>query len=229
MHEWLQRVLDTVPPLDAVPQPLLAVILGVIIATVILVFISVMAMFLIWLERKVSAHMQDRLGPMRVGGWHGWAQSIADGVKLLFKEDIVPAQADLIVFALAPMVVFASAFAAFVVIPFSPTLIVSDLNIGILYLMAISSIVIIGIMMAGWSSNNKWALYGAIRSAAQIVSYEIPAGFALLTTIMLAGSLSMREISEAQAGGLHRWFIFANPFSFVAFFIYYCRSEERRV
>jgi len=224
MEDWLQRVLEVAPPLAAIPAPLLVVMLGVIIATVILGFISVMAMFLIWLERKVSAHMQDRLGPMRVGGWHGWAQSIADGVKLLFKEDIIPDQADHIIFALAPMVVFASAFAAFVVIPFSPSLIVSDLNIGLLYLMAISSIVVIGIMMAGWSSNNKWALYGAIRSAAQIISYEIPAGFALLTSIMLVGSLSMQDISQAQAGGIHHWFLFNNPFSFVAFFIYYCAA-----
>jgi len=224
MQEWLHRVLEVAPPLAAIPEPLLVAMLGVVIATIILAFISVMAMFLIWLERKVSAHMQDRLGPMRVGGWHGWAQSIADGVKLLFKEDIVPEQADHTIFALAPMVVFASAFAAFVVIPFSPSLIVSDLNIGILYLVAISSIVVIGIMMAGWSSNNKWALYGAIRSAAQIISYEIPAGFALLTSIMLVGSLSMQDISEAQAGGIHHWILLHNPFSFVAFFIYYCAA-----
>ena len=224
MRQWVQLVMEALPALGAVPEPLLAVILTIIIATVILLFISVLVMFLIWLERKVSAHMQDRLGPMRVGGWHGWAQSIADGVKLLFKEDIIPEQADRLVFALAPMVVFASAFAAFVVIPFSPRLIVSNLNIGILYLIAISSLVVIGIMMAGWSSNNKWALYGAIRSAAQIVSYEIPAGFALLTSVMLVGSLSMQDIARAQAGGVHHWFIFHNPFSFVAFFIYYCAS-----
>jgi NADH-quinone oxidoreductase subunit H len=224
MRQWVQLVTEAIPALEAAPEPLLAVILTVIIATVILIFISILVMFLIWLERKVSAHMQDRLGPMRVGGWHGWAQSIADGVKLLFKEDIIPEQADRVVFALAPMVVFASAFAAFVVIPFSPRLIASDLNIGILYLIAISSLVVIGIMMAGWSSNNKWALYGAIRSAAQIVSYEIPAGFALLTSVMLAGSLSMQDIAQAQAGGIHRWFVFHNPFSFIAFFIYYCAS-----
>ena len=224
MREWLQRLMETVPALEAVPEPLLAVVLTVVMATVVLVFISLTVMFLIWLERKVSAHMQDRLGPMRVGGWHGWAQSIADGVKLLFKEDIIPEKADRIIFAFAPMVVFASAFAAFVVLPFSPTLIVSDLNIGVLYLLAISSVVVIGILMAGWSSNNKWALYGSIRSAAQIVSYEIPAGFALLTTIMIVGSLSMQEIARAQAGGIHHWFVFHNPFSFVAFFIYYCAA-----
>ena len=224
MREWLRLVMANAPFLQAVPEPLLAVVVIVVIATVILTFISVMAMFLIWLERKVSAHMQDRLGPMRVGGWHGWAQSIADGVKLLFKEDIIPEKADRLVFALAPMVVFASAFAAFVVIPFSARLITSDLNIGILYLIAISSIVVIGILTAGWSSNNKWALYGSVRSAAQIVSYEIPAGFALLTAVMLAESLSMQDITQAQAGGIWNWFIFQNPFSFLAFFIYYCAA-----
>ncbi len=226
MGEWLRWVLDMVlvPPLKPVPEPLLTVVTIVVIATIILAFISVLVMFLIWLERKVSAHMQDRLGPMRVGGWHGWAQSIADGVKLLFKEDIVPTQADRVVFAAAPMLVFASAFAAFVVIPFGPSLIVADLNIGILYLIAISSVVVIGILMAGWSSNNKWALYGSIRSAAQIVSYEIPAGFALLTAVMLAGSLSMQDITRAQEGGIHRWFVFQNPFTFLAFFIYYCAA-----
>lgn len=225
MREWLRLATEMVPPLNAVPEPLLTVVAIVVVATVILGFISVLVMFLIWLERKVSAHMQDRLGPMRVGGWHGWAQSIADGVKLLFKEDIVPTQADHIVFAAAPMLVFASAFAAFVVIPFGPRLIVADLNIGILYLIAISSVVVIGILMAGWSSNNKWALYGSIRSAAQIVSYEIPAGFALLTAVMLAESLSMQDITRAQAGGVHHWFIFQKfPFTFLAFFIYFCAA-----
>ena len=211
-------------PWSPFPEPLLALVLGVVIATVILVFISVMVMFLIWLERKVSAHMQDRLGPMRVGGWHGWAQSIADGVKLLFKEDIVPEQADRLVFALAPMVVFASAFGAFVVIPFSPTLIVSDLNIGLLYLVAISSVVIIGIMMAGWASNDQVGALWRHSFGGPDYRYEIPAGFALLTTIMLAGSLSMRDISAAQSGGILHWFIFNNPFSFISFFVYFCAA-----
>ncbi|RMF86603.1 MAG: NADH-quinone oxidoreductase subunit NuoH [Nitrospinota bacterium] len=208
--------------LGVFPTWLVYIIATLLVAGVILGFVSVLAMFAIWLERKVSAHMQDRLGPMRVGGWHGWAQSIADGIKLLIKEDIIPAGADRPVFALAPMIVFASSFAAFVVIPFGEKLIVSDLNIGIFYLLAISSLVVIGILMAGWSSSNKWALYGALRSAAQIVSYEIPVSLALLTVIMVVGSFSMQDIVRAQAGGIGNWFIFQKfPFLFIAFFIYY--------
>lgn len=203
------------------PEWLVFVILCLVAAGIILGFISVLGLFAIWLERKVAAHMQDRLGPMRVG-WHGWQQTIADGLKLLLKEDIIPAKADRPVFALAPMIVFASSFAAFVVIPFSGSLVVSDLNIGLFYLLAISSLVVIGILTAGWSSSNKWALYGAIRSAAQIVSYEIPIGISLLTVVMIVGSLSMRDIVEAQAGGIGNWFIFQKfPFLFIAFFIYY--------
>src|SRR5919204_1267078 len=191
MRQWVQLVMEALPALGAVPEPLLAVILTIIIATVILLFISVLVMFLIWLERKVSAHMQDRLGPMRVGGWHGWAQSIADGIKLLLKEDIIPAMADRVVFKLAPMLIFGVTFMSFVVLPFSRVIIVSDLNIGVLYIYGISTITVIGIIMAGWSSNNKWSLLGAMRSAAQLVSYEVPVGLSLLAAVEMGGS--MRE------------------------------------
>jgi NADH-quinone oxidoreductase subunit H len=190
-------------------------IVMLVVVSIIILFISVSAMFLIWWERKISAHIQARFGPMRVGGWHGWAQSIADGVKLLLKEDIIPAQADRPVFILAPIVVFAAALAAYVVIPFGPGLIVEDLNIGILYVIAISSLAVVGIIMAGWGSNNKYAALGALRSAAQAVSYEVPLVISLIGPILLVGSLSTTKIVEAQR---YLWFIVLQPLAFLTYF-----------
>ncbi len=152
---------------------------------------------------------------MRVGGWHGWAQSIADGIKLLLKEDIIPTRADRPIFMLAPIVVFAASLATYVVIPFGPGLIVEDLNIGVLYIIAISSLAVVGIIMAGWSSNNKYAALGALRSAAQAVSYEVPLVISLLGPLLLVGSLSMVKIVEAQQ---NIWFILVQPLAFVLYF-----------
>ena len=200
-------------------QDLLPMIVG---CALCLAFVALFPIFAVWLERKVSAHMQDRLGPMRVGGWHGWAQTIADGIKLLLKEDIIPAEADKLLFKLAPIVVFVGGFAAFVVLPFGKDFIISDLNIGILYIVSISSLGVVGIIMAGWASNNKYALFGGMRAAAQIISYEIPTVMAILTVVIPVGSLSMQEIVRAQDGGVFHWFILRNPFTF--FFVYYLGS-----
>ena len=196
----------------------MTIVVGVIVA-----YIAVAAMFLIWWERKISAHIQVRFGPMRVGGWHGWAQSIADGIKLLLKEDIIPARADKVVFVLAPMVVFAASLATYVTVPWAPGLIVKDLNIGLLYMVAISSLTVVGIIMAGWSSNNKYATLGAMRSAAQAVSYEVPLVLSLLGPVMLAGTMSMGQLVEAQGGTwfgfLPRWFVFPQIVAFLVYFI----------
>lgn len=205
-----------------VPWIVPTLVVMLIVVSVILGYISVAAMFMIWWERKISAHIQVRYGPMRVGGWHGWAQSIADGIKLLLKEDIIPAGADKVVFVLAPMVVFAASLAAYVTIPWAPGLIVRDLNIGLLYMISISSLVVVGIIMAGWSSNNKYSVLGAMRSAAQAVSYEVPLVLAVLGPVMMAGTMSMGKLVEAQSGRwfgvLPGWFVFPQIIAFLIYF-----------
>jgi NADH-quinone oxidoreductase subunit H len=209
-------------PLFSGLPPWLAIGLAAAIPAVILItFMAVGPMVYVYAERKFSAFMQDRLGPMRVGPY-GLLQTIADAVKLLFKEAIFPADSDKLLFTLAPCLVVLGAFLSFVVIPFGGKLQTADLNVGVFYVVAVSSISTVGLIMAGWASNNKYALFGAMRSAAQIVSYEIPAVMSLLTVIMIVGSLSLHDIVTAQAGGLHHWFIFryfpVMPVVFLVFF-----------
>jgi NADH-quinone oxidoreductase subunit H len=189
------------------------------LALIVFGFLSVMALFLVWWERKISAHIQQRFGPMMTG-WHGVLQTIADAVKLLQKEDITPHVVDRKVFFWAPVIVFVCSFAAYVVIPFGDGLIVSDLNVGILYIIAITTFTIIGLLMAGWGSNNKYALLGGMRSAAQAVSYEVPLTLAVLGTVMVTGSMSMNEIVKAQSGwgGFH-WNVFFQPLGFLVYII----------
>ena len=186
----------------------------IVFGVALLVFISVSVLFLIWLERKVSAHIQSRFGPMHVGGWHGWAQTIADMVKLLFKEDIIPAKADKWVHRIAPLVVFVPSLMGFLVIPFEKNLIGQDLNIGILLIFAFSSIAVLAIIMGGWASNNKYTLLGGIRSAAQMVSYEIPLVLSVLSIVMMVGSLKLNDMVAAQS---KIWFVFTQPVAFILY------------
>ena len=175
----------------------------------------------VYAETKIAGFMQDRIGPKRVGP-HGLLQTVADAVKLLFKEAIYPAGADKFLFMLAPCLVVVGAFLSFVVVPFGSNLQTADLNVGVFYVVAVSSLSTVGLIMAGWASNNKYALFGAMRSAAQIVSYEIPAVMTLLVVVMIVGSLSLQDIVSLQAGGLQNWFLWRYfplmPIAFLVFF-----------
>jgi NADH-quinone oxidoreductase subunit H len=191
---------------------LISLLLGVVIvATVPLITV----ILLIWVERKFAARVQDRIGPNRVGPF-GLLQSVADAVKMLSKEDITPTGADRFLYNLAPIITFGTVVLIWAVIPFTPLHIGADLSIGILYFTAVGSIGAVKIMIAGWSSNNKYALLGAFRTIALIVSYEVPMVLSLLIPVLLAGTMSMQEITRAQSG---MWFIFMSPLAFVIFFI----------
>ncbi len=201
---------------------------------IVLHVLLINGLWAIWWERKISAHIQSRLGPMYSGGWHGWAQTIIDGVKLLLKEDITPAAADQWVHALAPAIVVAPVIIAFTPVSFGESLAAASIDIGTLYIFAISGISVLGIVMAGWASGNKYSLLGGLRSAAQMVSYELPRGFAVVPVLMFAGSLDLAVISRAQAGywhGIPSWFVFYPVVGQIAFVIFLIASvaETNRV
>jgi len=199
----------------------------VVMLVLVLIFLAVSSLFLIWLERKVSARIQNRMGPMLSGPgalqnrsmWvGGWYQTVWDAIKLLLKELIIPDRADPVPFVLAPILIFGVSVSAFLVIPFAPALSVVDLNIGILYVVSVSSLTVLSIIMAGWSSNNKYSLLGGLRSAAQMLSYEIPLLFALLGPILMAGTLSMQGIVRAQQE-LGLWFLFPSFLGAIIYFV----------
>jgi NADH-quinone oxidoreductase subunit H len=200
------------------PQIVYAIGIVLVAAIVIFGFVLNVAGVTTFIERRVWARIQSRIGPNRVGP-QGILQWLADGIKLLMKEEIVPADADARLFKLAPYVVVMGFVSAFVAMPFASSLIAADLNVGILYITAVTSLVVVGILMAGWSSNNKWSLIGGIRSAAQIVSYEIPAALSIFTIVLITGTLSMQAIIRAQGWAPWHWFLFYSPFTFVAFWI----------
>src|SRR5580692_8777745 len=188
--------------------------------------VSVAVMAMNWLERKALAHFQIRLGPMRVGP-HGLLQPIADAIKLALKEDIIPSEADQFVFWIAPLIGLIASFTVYIVIPFGPSQAVSDMNIGILFMLGVSSLGVLGVVMAGWASNSHYPLIGALRSSAQMVSYEVAMGLAVVSAVLMTslnatgtGTLSMIGIVQAQ-NQQHVWFIFKYfPLGFIAFFIF---------
>lgn len=199
--------------------------IGIVLIKAVVVFACMLlcVAYMTWLERKVLGHMQVRCGPLRVG-WHGLLQPIADGIKLLFKEDIVVSSANTFIYILSPMIVTSAAFAAIAVVPFGDqieilgkkiALNIADVDIGVLYIFALSSLSVYGITLAGWSSNSKYALLGGLRSSAQMISYELPMGLSIIGVLMLSGSLRPVDIVESQ----DVWYIVKQPIGFLIFLI----------
>ncbi|WP_295773404.1 NADH-quinone oxidoreductase subunit NuoH [uncultured Mucilaginibacter sp.] len=216
-------------------------VLNIVVAVGLFAFAAAFALFGVYAERKLSAFIQDRLGPTETGKF-GSLQTLADILKMLQKELITPAAADKILFALAPMIIFISVYLGFAALPWAPEVVPSKINIGLYYVFAIVSIETLGILMAGWGSNNKYSILGAMRSAAQIISYEIPAGFAIIAVVMISQTLDLQQISLQQGvlsaekvkflglwdvthtGGLLSWNVFKAPHLIIAFVIYFIAS-----
>lgn len=221
MQSFADWIIENLAFLQAIPREYAYFIIILVSGGLLLAFfVAPVAGILTFVERRVAGKMQSRIGPNRVGP-QGVLQFVADGVKLILKEDIIPAAADRKLFTLAPYIVFAGSFLTFVALPFGEKLVAADLNIGILYIFAVSSVVVVGIIMSGWASNNKWSLLGGMRSAAQIVSYEVPQCLSVLAIVLITGTLSMQGIIKAQGWAPQGWFLFHNPFAFIAFFVYF--------
>ncbi len=189
-----------------------------VVAFLFLNFGAIFSGMCVWWERRVAGRMQSRIGPNRqgLGGFLVW---IADAVKFLLKEDLVPAEADGLLFRSAPYFVLTGFALTFVVLPFGHSVVMADLNVGVFYITSVTALTVVGILVSGWSSNSKWALFGGMRSAAQVISYEIPAGVAVFIPVLMAGTLSMQGIIRAQGGAPWDWFVFRNPAALVAFFV----------
>ncbi len=210
IYNWMVDVLSG----WGASQLVIDLVIGLVGAVVIVVYLLTLALFIIWVERKMAGRIQDRIGPNRVGPW-GLFQNFADVAKLLVKEIILPTGVDLVPFILAPLIMVASVFLVWAAIPFTRTAVGTNVNIGVLYIVAVSSFGVMAVLLAGWSSNNKYALLGAFRAVAMLVSYEVPMILMLLVPVMLTGSMRVNDIVESQ----NVWYIFSMPLAAVLFYI----------
>ena len=193
---------------------------GVTAAALLFGFIGISAFLAIWAERKVSARVQDRLGPTRVGPF-GLLQSLADGIKLLSKEDHAPTGADKFLFRLSPYLAFCASFCGFLALPFGSGLVAKEMNVAVFFMLAVLSSEVFGVVLAGYASASKWSLFGGVREAAQVVSYEVPRAMCVVVPICIAGTLNLNTIGNQQVGWFGQWNVFHDPFTFGAFIIFY--------
>src|SRR5262245_29966615 len=176
-------------------------------------------MFFVWVERKVSARIQDRLGPTRCGGKYGWLQLLADGLKLITKEDLRPKDADAVLFRLAPYVSFCASFAALLALPFSSGWVAQQMDVGVFFILAVLGLEVFGVILAGYASASKWSLFGAMREAAQVVSYEVPLGMCVVVPVLITGQMDLVKIADIQQGFFTNWLVFHDPFTFITFWV----------
>ncbi len=214
MAEYLAELLN--PSWSWLAYTAVAVVQSVLLLTLL----AIAAAAFTWAERKVSARIQDRLGPTRTGCRFGWLQSPADGLKLLTKEDFVPTFGDPALFRLAPYVCFCATFCTFLALPFADGWVALRLNIGVFFILAVGGMEVFGVLLGGYASGSKWSLYGAMREAAQVISYEIPLGLCAVIPVMIAGSMDLVDIGARQSGWFVNWYVLHDPFTFVTFWIF---------
>lgn len=214
-------MVDFIASITGFNSTVAAIIAASIQCALLLNVVAVGALVFIWMERKISGRIQDRLGPTRVGGRFGWLQTLADGIKLIAKEDITPGDADKLLFKLAPYVSFAASFTAFMALPFADGWVAVHVNAGVFFVLAVLGLEVFGVILAGYASGSKWSLFGAMREAAQVVSYEVPLGMCVVVPVLICGTMDLVAIANMQSDGIWAWLVFHDPFTFCIFWVYF--------